>query len=103
MKKALAESAGKFLKVKLFRGFIGLPKSAQEHARCIGLTKRFQTVYLQPEPHIVGNLLKIKELVKVELVNSMPPRRIGPLYPKGYHVTSTYLPSSHLYSYRPIS
>ena len=81
---------GQFLKVYLYRGFIGLPKSIREHAKCLGLTKRFRTVYIPAVPIAVGNLLKIKELGKVELVNEKPIPRIGSsLYPKGYQVSTT--------------
>jgi ribosomal protein L30/L7E len=100
MKEPLLEATNKILKVKLFRGFIGLPAAAKEHARCIGLTKRFQTVYLRPAPELIGNLLKIKELVKVELVDQFPPQQAGPIYSKGYKVTGTFLPDAPVYRYR---
>jgi hypothetical protein len=49
----------------------------------------------------VGNLLKIKELVKVELVDERPAPRIGPLYSKGYQVAKTYLPTAKSFQFRP--
>lgn len=89
---AAAKSAGPFLKVYLYRGFIGLPKIVQSHAKCLGLRQRYQTVYITPNPKAIGNLLKIKELVKVELVETRPPPREGPMYPKGYKVMHSLLP-----------
>lgn len=82
---------GPFLKVYLYRGFIGLPKSIKDNAKCLGLTKRYQTVYVPPHPSCIGNILKIKELVKVELVDKKPAPRVGPMYPKGYAVQGNYL------------
>ena len=92
-KPAVSKASG-YLKVYLYRGFIGLPKSVREHAKCLGLTKRFQTVYIPAAAPAVGNLLKIKELVKVQHVPEIPvPRK--PMYPRGYTVLSSYLPAGH--------
>ena len=88
-----AKSAGKpFLRVLLHRGFIGLPRDVRDSARAIGLTKRHQTVYLRPTPIAIGNLLKIKELVKVSLAAARPAPRSGPMHPKGYAVLHSLLP-----------
>lgn len=81
-----------YLKVYLYRGFIGLPDAVRVHAKCLGLRKRFQTVYVRPAPAAIGNILKIKELVKVDLVAQKPPPRTTPLYPAGYAVCGTFLP-----------
>lgn len=86
-----AAPTGPFLKVYLYRGFIGLPKVVQDHAKCLGLHKRYQTVFIKPIPKTIGNLLKIKELVKVELVQSVPPKQQGPITAKGYRVLNNLL------------
>lgn len=72
------------------RGFIGVDKTLKVNAECIGLRKRFQTTYIPITPENVGNLLKIKELVKVEHVVRKPDPSI-PLYPKGFSVVGSYL------------
>ena len=87
-----APVTGKFLKVYLYRGFIGLPKAIREHAKCLGLRKRFQTVYLYPTASVIGNILKIKELVKVDLVDSIPQPNTDPLARAGFECIGTFLP-----------
>lgn len=84
-----------FLKIKLYRGFIGLPKKLRDNAKCLGLYKRFQTTYVPIIPETVGNLLKIKELVKVEYVKEKPVET-KPMYPPGYQVVGNYLAGKSL-------
>lgn len=79
-----------FLKVKLMRGFIGIDKTLAKCARCIGLNKRFQTSYLPLHPLAIGNLLKLKELVRIEYVDTKP-AQVNPVYPKGYKVVGSLL------------
>lgn len=79
-----------FLKVKLMRGFIGIDKKLSKCARCIGLNKRFQTSYVPIHPLAIGNVLKLKELVRVEYVNTKP-EHVNPVYPKGYKVIGSLL------------
>ncbi len=82
---------GRFLKVYLNRGFIGLPESVRDAARVLGLTRRYQTVYLEPNAVNVGSVLRIKELVRVSLVQSVP-NCTAPRFPKGYRVVGTERP-----------
>jgi ribosomal protein L30 len=80
----------KFFKVKLFRGFIGLPEKHREWAKNLGLRKRGETVYVPVRAETVGSILKLKELLKVDLVDEIP-KAINPTYPKGYQIVSSYL------------
>lgn len=50
------------------RSGIGLPKRRNDTLVALGLRKRFRTVYKPVNPQIAGLLLRVKELVKVDLV-----------------------------------
>ena len=56
-------------KVTLVRSGIGLPKRRNDTLRALGLRKRFRTVYKPINPEIAGLLLRVKELIKLEIVN----------------------------------
>lgn len=84
------EASKKFFKVKLYRGFIGLPEKYREWARTLGLRKRGQTNYVPVMPETMGAIIKLKELLKVDLVDEKPDY-INPVYPKGYEVIDNYL------------
>jgi large subunit ribosomal protein L30 len=58
-----------FWKVTLMRSGIGLPKRRNDTLTALGLRKRFRTVYKPVNPQIAGLLLRVKELVKVDLVS----------------------------------
>ena len=58
-----------FWKVTLMRSGIGLSKRRNDTLVALGLRKRFRTVYKPVNPQIAGLLLRVKELVKLELVN----------------------------------
>jgi large subunit ribosomal protein L30 len=83
-------ASGKFFKVKLFRGFIGLPDKYKEWARTLGLRKRGQTNYVPVMPVTMGAIIKMKELLKVDLVDERPEHN-NPVYPKGYQVVDSYI------------
>lgn len=76
------------------RSGIGLPKRRNDTLVALGLRKRFRTVYKPVNPQIAGLLLRVKELVKVDLVRDdeivtkeeMRERRRSE---KGYVVEST--------------
>jgi large subunit ribosomal protein L30 len=57
-----------FWKVTLMRSGIGLPKRRNDTLVALGLRKRFRTVYKPVNPQTAGLLLRVKELVKVDLV-----------------------------------
>lgn len=80
----------KFFKLKLFRGFIGLPGKYREWAKNLGLRKRGETVYVPVRAETIGSILKLKELLKVNLVDEIP-KAINPEYPKGYQIIGSYL------------
>ncbi|OLE50845.1 MAG: 50S ribosomal protein L30 [Acidobacteria bacterium 13_1_20CM_3_53_8] len=52
------------------RSGIGLPKRRNDTLVALGLRKRFRTVYKPVNPQIAGLLLRVKELVKVDLVSN---------------------------------
>lgn len=56
-------------KVTLMRSGIGLSKRRNDTLVALGLRKRFRTVYKPVNPQTAGLLLRVKELVKLELVN----------------------------------
>lgn len=89
MSSALTQSS-KFFKVKLYRGLIGLPDDYKEWAKNLGLRKRGQTAYVPVRAETMGSILKLKELLKVELADEIP-KNINPVYPKGYEVVGSYL------------
>jgi ribosomal protein L30 len=57
-----------FWKITLMRSGIGLPKRRNDTLVALGLRRRFRTVYKPVNPQIAGKLLRVKELVKVDLV-----------------------------------
>lgn len=85
-----SETASRFFRVKLYRGFIGLPKRYREWARTLGLQKRGQTNYVPVIPETMGAILKLKELLRVDLVDEKP-ASTKTSYPKGYQIIDDYL------------
>ena len=61
-------------KVTLMRSGIGLSKRRNDTLVALGLRKRFRTVYKPVNPQTAGLLLRVKELVKLELVNETESR-----------------------------
>lgn len=59
-------------RVKLRRGLIGLPERYKEHVRSLGLRRTHQKSYLEINPLVIGNILKVKELVEVRKVKGRP-------------------------------
>jgi large subunit ribosomal protein L30 len=55
-------------KVTLMRSGIGLSKRRNDTLVALGLRKRFRVVYKPINPQIAGLLLRVKELVKLEIV-----------------------------------
>jgi len=58
-----------YWKVTLVRSAIGLPKRRNTTLIALGLRKRFRTVYKPVNPEIAGLLLRVKELIRLDLVN----------------------------------
>ncbi|KAF7731682.1 hypothetical protein EC973_008853 [Apophysomyces ossiformis] len=65
-------SAAKYFKVTLTRSTIGLSKDYRAAAKTLGLHRLHQTTYQPISPSSAGLILKLKELVKVENVDSIP-------------------------------
>jgi len=58
-----------FWKVTLMRSGIGLSKRRNDTLVALGLRKRYRAVYKPVNPQIAGLILRVKELVKLELVD----------------------------------
>lgn len=56
-----------YFKVTQLKSTIGLPRVYKDTLRALGLTRRHQTVFHKVAPQQAGQLLRVKELVKVEL------------------------------------
>ena len=65
----------KYFQITLMRGLIGLPKSTRKVVHTLGLTKRHQIVWKPISSSIAGMILKIKELVSVDCVSGIPPKK----------------------------
>lgn len=53
------------------RSGIGLSKKRNDTLVALGLRKRFRTVYKPVNPQMAGLLVRVKELIKVELVDEV--------------------------------
>ena len=52
------------------RSGIGLPKRTQGVLKALGLRKRMKTVFYPVTPEVAGQIMKVKELIKVEEVDA---------------------------------
>ncbi len=57
-----------FFRITLMRSGIGLPKRTQGVLKALGLRKRMKTVFYPVTPEVAGQIMKVKELIKVEEV-----------------------------------
>ena len=69
IREAVLSNSGNRLQVKLYRSVIGLPKKFYAITQAIGLRRTHQTVFLKITPYNVGQLVKLKELVKIKLIH----------------------------------
>lgn len=74
-----AVKGNKYYQITLMRGMIGLPQSTRKIVRTLGLTKRHQIVWQPITSSVAGMILKLKELVRVELVAEIPPKKTVPI------------------------
>lgn len=76
LKEAVQANVDRRFQVKLYRSVVGLSAKTREAAKALGFRRTNQTVYVHVNPYTVGNLVKIKELVKVQLidVSQVPPK-----------------------------
>ncbi len=58
----------KVFKVTLKRSLIACTASQRETVRCLGLSKRHQSVEIQDNPANRGQILKVQHLVDVEVL-----------------------------------
>ncbi|KAJ2158694.1 hypothetical protein GGF46_003590 [Coemansia sp. RSA 552] len=66
---------GKLWKITLKRSPIGLHPRTRENARVLGLTRCGHTSYRPVTNKIAGMVVKIKEIIKLELVDQVEPLR----------------------------
>jgi large subunit ribosomal protein L30 len=59
-----------FFKVTLLRSAIGLPKKTQGVVAGLGLRKRMRTVYIPVNQESAGKIMKVKELLMVQEVET---------------------------------
>ncbi|KAL5345146.1 hypothetical protein V498_07222 [Pseudogymnoascus sp. VKM F-4517 (FW-2822)] len=57
-----------FFRITLMRSAIGLPKRTQGVLKALGLRRRMKTVFYPVSHDVAGQIMKVKELVKVEEV-----------------------------------
>ncbi|KAJ1917895.1 39S ribosomal protein L33, mitochondrial [Mycoemilia scoparia] len=74
----------KLWKITLMRSTIGLPPKTRKNVKALGLYSRGMVIYRPICNELAGIILKIKELVKLELVDERLP--IKNPAPKGYEV-----------------
>lgn len=79
------------LRVKLIKGLIGLPAHYREHVRALGLRHTHQKSYLEINPQVIGNIIKVKELVQVKMVKGKPARNAS-YWAKGYSLLKRGFP-----------
>jgi ribosomal protein L30 len=53
------------------RSGIGLPKRTQGVLKALGLRKRMRTVFYPVTPEVAGQIMKVKELIKVDEVDAL--------------------------------
>ncbi|KAJ3273033.1 39S ribosomal protein L33, mitochondrial [Terramyces sp. JEL0728] len=78
----------RYYEVTLRRGVIGLPEATRKIVSALGFQKRHQVVWRLVSPKSAGQILKIKELVHVRLVNEIPAKIT---LPSGYKKTSSLI------------
>lgn len=59
-----------FYKATLMRSLIGMPKATRTIVKTLGFGKRGSVIYRRITPDITGSLLKVKELVSVEITEN---------------------------------
>lgn len=83
-------NAGKWFKVTLKRSLIGMDWRLKRTATVLGLRRVGQQVYKPVDGANLGNIVKLKELVKVEIKKGLPlPNQRT--HPCGYEVIGNML------------
>lgn len=65
-------SAKSLLIVTRHRSFVGLPEGIKNSCMSLGLRHTHHTCLLIPSPYVLGNLAKIRNLIKLEYVDKGP-------------------------------
>lgn len=79
----VVDKKSSLFRVKLRKGLIGLPAHYREHVRALGIRHTHQKSYLEINPQVLGNILKVKELVEVKTVKGRPAANAS-YWAKGY-------------------
>lgn len=87
------KAAADYYKITLKRSAIGLPKDIRAASKTLGLFRLHQTSYKPVNASTAGLILKLKELVQVELVDHIPTKEeVAALKPaRGYTVVGRKL------------
>ncbi|CCC68110.1 hypothetical protein NCAS_0B00260 [Naumovozyma castellii] len=56
-----------YYKITLARSVIGLPQATRDIVKTLGLGKRGSVIYRQVTPAIAGSMIKVKEIIDVEV------------------------------------
>jgi ribosomal protein L30/L7E len=90
MKASPIIEGANYLRVKLDRSLIGLPKKFKEHSKGLGLSRLHQKSYVKVNPFTIGNIIKMKELISVKGVKGKPIK--GTKYwSQGFELINSYL------------
>ncbi|KAI9102513.1 hypothetical protein DFS34DRAFT_609493 [Phlyctochytrium arcticum] len=69
----------RYYEISLTRSLTGLPKKVRAVVHALGLYKRHQVVWSKVGPRSAGQILQIRELLDVKLVNDIPEKATLPL------------------------
>ncbi|PVU84643.1 hypothetical protein BB559_007497 [Furculomyces boomerangus] len=87
---SVSEQPKNLYKIKLIRSLIGVRPKARKNALAIGLKRTGNIVYHPVTNEMAGIILKIKELVHLEVVDKKEP--IRKKQPLGYEIVKEYKP-----------
>ncbi|KAI8380435.1 hypothetical protein EDC96DRAFT_550722 [Choanephora cucurbitarum] len=85
------KTAADYYKITLKRSTIGLPKDVRAASKTLGLFRLHQTSYKPVSASAAGLILKLKELVQVQVVDHIPTKEeLNASKPaKGYSVVGS--------------
>lgn len=90
--RAAQQNAGKWFRVTLKRGLIGIDWRTKRCAQALGLRRVGQRVYRKVTPMVLGNIFRIKELVHITITHGLPPAgAMHKTYPAGFTVIGSLL------------
>ncbi|KAJ3029326.1 UNVERIFIED_CONTAM: hypothetical protein HDU68_012481 [Siphonaria sp. JEL0065] len=91
LKKGESAFPYRFYQITLRRGLYGIEKDTKKCVNALGLHGRHEVVWRPVNANNAGLILKIRELVTVELVNEIPDIQSRPRAVKGYTKVGTAL------------